>query len=280
MHLIDLAETYCLARDLAPASQERLFITARKFAAWKPSATIADLQPDIVNRWLAYLLDSGLGRRTIRGHRTNLLCLWAEAYPKLTTTPPLGVRKIKVPARPPEALWPHEVQRLVDAARTLPGRFRKTKLSRALYWESFVRFSFNTALRLDDTLSLERHMIWPDGSLVIVQRKTGQEHRVQLLPSTLEAIDRSMADQPNRRRIWPLWGTRWSFYQHYRRLAAAADVRGTSKWLRRSSATALERMHPGAAMSHLGHKTPGLAYRHYVDPRMLQFNRPLPPELD
>lgn len=95
----------------------------------------------------------------------------------------------------------------------------------------------------------------------------------------MDAIDRCMADQPNRCKIWPLWGSRWSFYRHYRKLVAAAGVRGTSKWLRRSSATALERICPGSAMGHLGHKTPGLAYRHYVDPRMLQCGRPLPPEL-
>jgi hypothetical protein len=34
---------------------------------------------------------------------------------------------------------------------------------------------------------------------------------------------------------------------------------------RRTGATFVERDHPGAAMRYLGHKSPGLAYRHYVD---------------
>lgn len=32
-------------------------------------------------------------------------------------------------------------------------------------------------------------------------------------------------------------------------------------------------------MAHLGHRTPGLAYKHYVDPRLLEQDRPAPPVL-
>lgn len=280
MRLHSLTESYCLSRDLRESSKERLFITTRKFDTWKPGATVKDLRPEIVNAWLAYLLQSGIARRTVRGHRVNLLCIWRDAYPNITPVPPVGIRTVKVPPKPPEAWWPHEVKGLIEEAKKLPGVFRRTKINRAAFWESFLRFSFTTALRLGDTLDMEREWIWPDGSVVIVQHKTAEQHRVQLRPADIEAIDRCMACQPNRRKIWPLWSTREEFYKHFRRLAKAAGLRGTSKWLRRSSATALEVSNPGSAMAHLGHKTPGLAYKHYVDPRMLRFDRPLPPELD
>jgi hypothetical protein len=39
----------------------------------------------------------------------------------------------------------------------------------------------------------------------------------------------------------------------------------------------IETIRPGSATSFLGHKTPGLAQRHYIDARQLAILRPAPP---
>ena len=64
------------------------------------------------------------------------------------------------------------------------------------------------------------------------------------------------------------------------RLLAAINLRGGTKRLRRSGATAVESVQPGGAMGYLGHQTPGLSYAYYVDPRLLGNGSPAPPPLD
>ena len=65
------------------------------------------------------------------------------------------------------------------------------------------------------------------------------------------------------------------------RSQAAATCKGAAKrtirrakMLRKSSASAVEAMQPGAAMRHLGHRSADLAYRFYID-----HAEPLPPAL-
>jgi hypothetical protein len=38
-------------------------------------------------------------------------------------------------------------------------------------------------------------------------------------------------------------------------------------------------MHPGSAKAHWGHRTHGVAYKHYIDHRLLQQDKPLPPAI-
>ena len=67
--------------------------------------------------------------------------------------------------------------------------------------------------------------------------------------------------------------------EFFRKVLRSKSLPGSIKWLRRTSATLLECVHPGAAKAHLGHRTHGLAYKHYVDPRLLQQNKPIPPSI-
>ena len=50
--------------------------------------------------------------------------------------------------------------------------------------------------------------------------------------------------------------------------------------LRRSSASHLERVCPGSASHHLGHLTPDMAIKHYLDPRIFNEGRELPPPIE
>lgn len=66
---------------------------------------------------------------------------------------------------------------------------------------------------------------------------------------------------------WP--GAPKNFYRAWRELRTTARVDGGAmQRLRRSSASEVERVTPGAAAAFLGHATPGLAERCYIDPRI------------
>jgi hypothetical protein len=73
--------------------------------------------------------------------------------------------------------------------------------------------------------------------------------------------------------------TRRPIQVQFAKLVRGAGLQGSTKWLRRSGATWCEVHQPGSAMAFLGHRTPGLAYKHYVDPRFVQRDKPRPPKI-
>lgn len=277
--LLEFCNEYVLERGLEAKGAEMLRRAVLDYSAFLGNAAALEHLDDMtVNRWLASL-HGRLSPVTIANKRRHLLTLWRAAFTLgLTGKPPTRVRRLRIIDQVPRAWTIEEVQALRAAAKALPGVFRKTKIPRSDYMVAFVDFEWDTALRLGDALSVERTDIWPGNFIVIVQNKTGREHRCQISERTLESLERTGFRQ--RALLFPLWGDRSHFYKLFRRLRKLAGLdHGSSKWLRRSSATYVEKRHPGAAMRHLGHRTHGLAYRHYVDPRICQEDLARPPEL-
>ena len=99
----------------------------------------------------------------------------------------------------------------------------------------------------------------------------------RLSPETLDAIERS--SPRDRELIFGGLLTYNSFATIFRRIVKRAGLKGWSKWLRRSAATAIEAAHPGAATAFLGHRTADLAMRDYVDRAQIQYMKPTPPPL-
>jgi integrase len=63
------------------------------------------------------------------------------------------------------------------------------------------------------------------------------------------------------------------------RMVAAAKLTGTCKWMRRTGATWVEATQPGSASRFLGHRSPELAMKHYVDRTLLPNSCPMPPPI-
>jgi integrase len=200
-----------------------------------------------------------------------LVTLWRWAADNDLCDLPQKLRSVRVPENVPTAFTIDDMQRLLWAANYL---------NNPLYWKSLLLAAYDTALRLGDLLSIERQDIWPDGSLSIVQRKTGRTHRVQLRPETMEAIE-SYLNGRKTGTIWPLLTqTRNGFYAVFRRLKRWAKMEnGSMKWLRRASASYVEASHPGMGWRHLGHAAPGLAEKCYLDPKIVRPKPTLPPRL-
>lgn len=276
-----LLEDYECSRVISAGYAYQLKLTVDSFSEHlgRP-AHPSDLTRENVNAWLLALQRAGAAPRTLRGQRGNLLTLWREACEHdKTIVPPSKIRLCPIPDQIIDGFAPDDARRLLEACEHLTGNFRNTKINRRLYWRAFVLFDWDTALRLGDVLSVERNWIWPGGFVSIVQHKTGRAIKKQLKPETLAAIDELLAGD-NRRLIWPLWGCRESFFAAFRCLVKRAGLHGgTSKWLRRGSATAVEAIQPGSAAAHLGHKSQGLAEKHYLIQRLLPNNRPEPPRL-
>jgi integrase len=275
-----LAE-YERSRVISAGYAYQLRLTVDSFTSFLGrAATKADLNRDTVNDWLLALERAGTSPRTLRGQRGNLLCLWRDACDNdRALVPPHKIRCCPIPDQIIDGFSSEDMRAVLKACEVLRGTFRGTTINRRDYFRSFLLFGWDTALRLGDVLSVERSWVWPGGYISIVQSKTGQAIRKQLQPGTVAAIEENLRGS-DRSLIWPLWGRREAFFAAFRSLVKRAELRGgTSKWIRRGSATAVEIIKPGSASKHLGHKSPGLAEKHYLIKRLLPADGTLPPSL-
>jgi hypothetical protein len=274
-----------------------------KFQQWAGEPLLAsDFTDDLVNRWLRSLECAGKAPNTLKNRRVVVLTLWRYAFELgLIDTLPRRVRRFRVPASIPCAWSAEELSRLFAFAANLDGDgefFTRPAIDRRLsnlrhakrnggendvvscirhcdYWTAWLRVQYDSALRLGDMLRLLRHDITPEGKVSLVQRKSDRAITFRLRPETVAAVDR-MAPKDKDEPIFAV-ASRRILTLHFRRLVKAAGLTGGTHKVRKTSATMIEALHPGSAMAHLGHKTPELAYRTYVDPRYIQQNKPLPP---
>jgi len=281
-----LEHVYLIERSLRASSAQQLRITVSMFEAWNGgSVLLRELTESLASRWLADYETSATNTgkppspKTIRGKRTGILVVWKYAWngeyvaecPK-----PDRIRKVKVPRKAPVAWTLDEVKAILTACDDVSGHCGRTGMKWAPFWRAFVLTAFDSALRLGDLLSLRFDQI--SSEFPVTQTKTGDVHTVLLSDPTLDAIQAMR--NPDREIVFDWQFTRHSFFNSFREIVKAAGARpGGTKFLRRSSASYIERDNPGMAMRHLGHRTPGLAERNYIDPTIAKTVRPVPPTI-
>lgn len=266
---------YRLERDVGDKTVAYLRVTVRRFSEWlKRAATLDDLEDDAVNRWLASLLDDGLARPSVKGHRGNLLSLWRCAFERdLVKLPPRRVRKIKCPRTLPEAWKLEQLQQLLAAAEKMPGCFRFVPLAWSSYLRAIILTAWDSGLRLSDLLTLRFDQIGSDGALVVTQSKTGGPILRRLRPETMAAI--AATEHARRELVFGFVQGR-QVMQVFGRLTKLAGLSGGTKKIRKSGASHVPRED---AKEYLGHLSDYLAGRHYIDPRMSAKEPPLPPKI-
>ena len=279
-----LTRHYRESHDIAPTSINNSYRSAvASFEAFlKRPAALADLNPATVNSWLAWLLER-VSRETAHTHRRILLVLWRAAYEvEALAEYPRRVRPIKRPQRIIEGYDTEQMAELLRAADTLTGTFRQNSIERRLWWVAFLLVAWSTGLRLGDLLRIERGWVKPgeDGSgrLSLVMSKTGHVIHRLLPPNAMQALERLVLSGKPRKLCFPLWLDRREYFREFKALAESAGLPGSSKWIRRGSASEVEKLSAGMARYHLGHRSAqmfDLAYR--VD-RIVGSHVPLPPQ--
>jgi len=226
-----------------------------------------------LNCALAAMEKAGRAPDYVRSIKNAVLAVWRDAAEAEECKHPRKIRPIRNRVRRPAIWTPGEISRLVAAAGLLEGEFRTLSLSRARWWQTFVRVAWDSGLRRRDLHQLTRsdcraQFIW-------TQHKTNKPVKVQLRSTTLHAI-REWA-WSNSKPLWPLWGSDNSFQRDWRRIVRLARIDyGPFKRIRKSAGTAAEDVSPGAGHYLLGN-TRAVFERHYLDP--MQIQTPQPPEL-
>ncbi len=270
---------YALERGIGVGSLQALHYVLNSFEKFlERTASVSDLDTDTLNDWLAWQFVAGLDPETIRGRRTAMLGMWRDAHAfGFASQLPGRIRKIKVPQKPPRC-WDksREAPLLLAAVAELAGTMNKdARVSRADFWTAWILVGYYSGLRLSDLLALRFDQVAADGTIVTVQAKTGDVVVGRLRPDGIRAV---AAIFHGRAVIFGELMNRWNAGRYFRKIVRDAGLQGSTKWLRRTGATWTEVETPGAAMAYLGHRTPGLAYRNYVDPRFVSKHKPAPPK--
>jgi integrase len=268
VHLSDYLQQYNRAHDISPSTLEHYHWVLASFERLHGPLHLENLTADAVNAWLIWLRERGRSPWTIKQRKISLLVLWRAAWLDGLAPPLPPIRRLRPCHFSPTAWTLEEVRQLIRTAEVFPAR--------PLWTASLIRTGYDTGLRLGDLLSLQVGQI-KSNPLGVVQHKTGRQVSLLLRPETLCAVRQQiMARQPSEL-VWPLWGRREAFYRHFRCVVRAAQIRpGTFRWLRRSAATACERVQPGAGTVLLGHTSRSTTERWYLDAAQLS-HPPLPP---
>jgi integrase len=269
MSLLNLVDLYCNHVGASLGYRWQLIVLVRRLADW----TVTDLTVPRIDAYLTAAL-AKLSPSTVQNHRRMLGTLRrfalreGLAVDQCTRT----LRRVKTICPNPIAWTQAEISHLVEVAREMPGRTAYCNLCEVL--PAYVIVAYTTGLRAGDMLSIRHDQIRGD-RLSLVIHKTNQPHVAVLTDQCLAAI----RELPRRggRIFGDLIPCR-QLSRHFRRLVLRAGMAGSSKFLRRSSATFAE-LNGIDATGHLGHRTAQMK-RHYVDMAIMSQNRRAVPPLE
>jgi len=289
MPLLPLVEKYEVWRnDRRPLGREIKASTLRTFRhtinsyeQWLGrTATVADLDPKLVNRWFGDQLKAGRSPRTVHSRRVSLGTIWRFCIrTKLTRVTTDAVRPVWLPALRPVGFTAADVAKLLERAEKYEGVVRRTGLiPRRIFMLSAVSLLWDTGLRSGDVCNIKPTDFEPDKRRVYVtESKTGKSGYLPLRQQTCNYIAECIAaGQQDRERIWPI--TPWAFGRAVRRLARNAGFEhGGAKMMRRGSASEVERMNPGRGWRFLRHSRPEVFEGFYRDAAITDPDPILPP---
>jgi integrase len=268
MSLLQLVELYACHVGASLGYKWQLTVLVRRLP-W----TVTDLTVPQIDAYLTKALEK-LSPATVQNHRRMLGTLRRFALrenlvvDQCTRT----LRRVKTISPNPIAWTQSEISHLVAVAKEMPGRTAYCALSEVL--PAYVIVAYTTGLRAGDMLAIRHDQIRND-RLSLVIHKTNTPHVAVLTEQCLAAIH----ELPRRggRIFGDLIPCR-QLSRHFRRLVLRAGMAGSSKFLRRSSATFAE-LNGIDATGHLGHRTAQMK-KHYVDMAIMSQNRRAVPPLE
>lgn len=287
MQAIDIARAYIaqrnsdndLGRELSAKTCEHYLECIHVFGRFlERPATADDFNAEAVTLFLKSILKSGASPYTARNRRTGLLVLWRFAHSRGWCGPCVGVRNVHLPELAVNGYSFEQISLLISNVAKLRGVVRTTGIRKAVYWDSFIRTDWEVGIRIGDMLRLELQHFDPEGWLWCHESKTRKAGWRRLRTSTADAIRKCIAANPHRTFIWPGY-TRKNICRAFAELAAAAGVNGTSKFIRSGGSSEVDRLYPGTGWKHLRHSTPVVWEKHYRVGRIVEQDRPMPPEL-
>jgi len=235
------------------------------------------ISADRINAYLRSRLET-VSPITVRNERTILLQLVKAAYESgLLRDPVRGVMRVRARKAPTQAWTVEQLRLAIERTDHLAGRRTRQGAPLGLMLKGWLLVGYESGARFGDVWSFAARNL--DGDILRwTQSKTGDGIVRHLSPACVQVCRELLGLSPDGRILGWCCGMRQATRQMRAHLDACG-IGGTSKWLRRSGATHIEITSPGMAKRHLGHRTPGLAERAYIDFGQLRENAPQTPRL-
>ena len=233
------------------------------------------LSVDSINRYLRSRAEK-VKPATVHFERAVVWGLLRFAYEeRLIPSLPRGVVKTRASLPPVRAWSIGECCTAVKGCEKWIGVKVRSGADLGKMLRCWLLLGYESGARLGDLWSL-RGSDFVDGALIWQQHKTNHPIVKVLSGPCLKAVAEMLKDSSDDTVLaWTM--TKGSGGRRMKQYLSSIGLKGSSKWLRRSSATHIEALHPGKGRLHLGHKTPGLAEKHYIDWTQVRKDIPQPP---
>lgn len=262
-------------RGRSPESVRLLRHSITQFSRWLGrQALLDDLDDLVVSQWLTAMSERKSPLSVAR-ERSGILALWnlAQARGLVRLRPTVSPELI--PERVPRAFTADELDRLVAAARLASGWVGPVPAR--VFFPALIAVGLETGERINAILKTPRCM-WTRPSLVVpaVIRKGRRQGRVyELSPEAADLVDAVSRHEGPTVFWWLASDTalrkRWKTITRRAGLGDGRDVQFHA--LRRSTASHLAAAGLDAT-AFLGHSSDRITRRSYLDPRVVDANRP------
>ena len=243
-------------------------------------ATLDDLNDLAVAGFLLHRQDQGRAAWTIARERSMLVALWNLAARRGMVATFPEVTPCKTPLRVPKAWTITQVKTLFAAAVNKSGWVGPVRSN--VWWPALLAVLWETGERISAVMAAKR-VDFQEPWLTIQpeDRKGGLAARTyKLSPATCHRLKLASDHREPQLFYWPrCHATLWSAWSRLVQAAGLPTGRGTGFHMIRRSAASHLAAQGGDATKFLGHRSPELAGRWYVDPTIAEAGRPQPVDL-
>lgn len=217
---------------------------------------------------------------TVKNERTILLSLWKFAYEnKMIKRMPINIMKVKIKKAPTKAWTIEECKDMISKTFDFNDKKNRKGCNIGSFLRVWLLLGYESGARFGDIFNFKYSDI-EDNVLRWTMSKTGDPMTKILSDQCIQYIkELQFLNSNNDPRIIGWFIGRRQASRIMKIFLEYCGLPGSSKFLRRSSATHIEINHPGHAKLHLGHRTTGLAEKNYLDFGQIRTNVPIAPKL-
>lgn len=262
-------------RGRSPESVRLLRHAITQFSRWldRP-ATLDDLDDLVVSQWLAAMA-AKKSPNSVARERSGILSLWNLAQGRGLVKLRPTVAPELIPQTTPRAFTADELGRLADSAAESRGWVGP--VSAPVFFRALIAVGLETGERINAILHTPRHC-WNRPTLTVpaaIRKGRRQERVYELSPEACELVDAVTQHDGPTVFWWTASGTalrkRWKVITRRAGLGDGREVQFHA--LRRSTASHLAAAGLDAT-AFLGHSSDRITRRSYLDPRVVNANRP------
>ena len=231
---------------------------------------VADLNELTIAGYLMARADAGRSPYTVEKERCQLMALGRLAHARgLLPVAPV-VQPTIMPERVPHAWTIDQLRRLFHAADNMAGTVYGCPAG--LWWGALIRVAWETSERIGALLAVERHHL--AGTVLVVPasaRKGGRRERIYHLSQPVAAHVAAVLAHHDKPRIFPWERSKTYLWNRFRLMKKNAGLppgrRLAFHQIRRSAASWYAHA-GGDAAKFLGHSSPRITEKWYLDPRI------------